>query len=46
VARIEQERDECRFSLRKRTEEWLFKRSKMIWEDITDIKGIEWKDER
>ena len=46
VARKEQERDECRFLLRKPTEEWSLKRSRIIWEDITDIKEIDWKDKR
>jgi len=46
VARIEQERDECRILMRKPTGEWSFKRSRIIWEDITNIKEIDWKDER
>jgi hypothetical protein len=46
VARIEQERDKCRILLRKPSGEWSFIGSRIIWEDITNIKEIDWKNER
>jgi hypothetical protein len=46
MARIEQERDECRILLRKPTGEWSFKRSRIVWEDIMNIKETGCKDER
>jgi hypothetical protein len=46
VDRLKQERHECRILMRKLTGEWSFKRSRIIWEDITNMKEIDWKDER